>query len=98
MSTRENIRLIARSPYSLTVKKVEKKSDYSICINFFFNSLKKKWIIHFFRPSIFTIHDLFCLLFTIHYKKGPLFTNHYTPSKPSYILPCLNCVQACNEK
>ena len=61
-----------------------KKSDYSLFINFFFNSLKKKGNSLFFRPSIFTIHYFFGSLFTIHYEKGPLFTNHYTPSRPSY--------------
>ena len=62
-----------------------KKSDYSLFINFFFNSLKKLDYSLFLRPSIFTIHYFFGPLFTIHYKKGPLFTNHYTPSRPSYI-------------
>ena len=50
------------------VRKVAKKSDYSLFINFFFNSLKNR-IIHFLGPhySLFTI---FGTLFTIHYKKG----------------------------
>ena len=61
-----------------------KKSDYSLFVNFFFNSLKI-WLIIIFRLSLFTIHYYFGSLFTIHYKKGPLFTNHYTPSRPSYM-------------
>ena len=52
-------------------------SDYSLFINFFFNSLKKLDYSLFFRISLFTIHYFFDSLFTIHYKKGPLFTNHY---------------------
>ena len=60
-----------------------KKSDYSLFINFFFNSLKIGLSINF-RPSSFTIYYIFGSLFTIHYKKWPLFTNHYTPSRLSY--------------
>ena len=47
-----------------------KKSDYSLFINFFFNSLKKLDYSLFFRPLLFTIHYFFGSLFTIHYKKG----------------------------
>ena len=47
-----------------------KKSDYSLFINFFFNSLKKIGLFIIFRPSIFTIHYFFDSLFTINYKKG----------------------------
>ena len=41
-----------------------KKSDYSLFINFFFNSLKYRIIHYFFRISLFTIH-FFGSLFTI---------------------------------
>ena len=71
-----------KTNYSLTIRKVAKKSDYSLFINFFFNSLKKG-IIHKFLGPHYSL--FFGSLFTIHYKKGPLFTNHYTPSRPSSI-------------
>ena len=48
---------------------VAKKSDYSLFIIFFFNSLKNG-VIHYFWHSIFTIHYFWGSLFTIHYKKG----------------------------
>ena len=60
-----------------------KKSDCSLFINFFFNSLKKIGLFIIFKPSIFTIRYFIGSLLTIHYKKGPLFTNHYIPSRPS---------------
>ena len=47
-----------------------KKSDYSLFINVFFNSLKKIGLFIIFRPSIFTIRFFFGSLFTIHHKKG----------------------------
>ena len=60
-----------------------KKSDYSLFINFFFNSLKKGLFI--FRPLLFTILSLcFGSLFTIHYKKGPLFFIPH-PDPQSYV-------------
>ena len=46
-----------------------KKSDHSLFINSFFNSLKILDYLLIFRPSLFTIH-YFGSLFTIHYKKG----------------------------
>ena len=45
---------------------------------FFFYSLKNR-IIHYFRPSLFTIH--FFTHYSLFIIKRPLFTNHYTPSK-----------------
>ena len=51
-----------------------KKSDYSLFIIFFFNSLKNRIIHYFFRISLFTIHYFFRIsLFTIHY-----FLAHYS--------------------
>ena len=71
-----------KTNYSLKKRKVVKKSDYSLFINFFFNSLKKSRIIHYFRPSICTIH-YFLAHYSIFIIKRPLFTNEYTPSRPS---------------
>ena len=66
------------SVYSLKVRKVAKKSDYSLFINFIFKSLKIGLFINF--KTLITHYSLFFgSLFTIHYKKGPLLTNHYTP-------------------
>ena len=48
---------------------MEKKSDYSLFIIFFFNSLKYDYSL-FLRLSLFSIHYFLCSLFTIHYKKG----------------------------
>ena len=64
-----------------------KKSDYSLVINFFFNSLKIGSFI-VFRPSIFTI-PFFGSLFTIHYKKGHyslIIIPHPDPLKYQYIV------------
>ena len=69
-----------------SIKKVAKKSDYSLFINFFFNSLKKTQGYSLFlgpQYSLFTIFLAHYSLFII--KKEPLFTNHYTPSRPSRI-------------
>ena len=64
------------SVYSLKVRKVAKKSDYSLFINFIFKSLKIGLFINF--KSLITHNSLFFgSLFTIHYKKRA--TNHYTP-------------------
>ena len=49
------IHLIKILGYSLIVRKLAKKSDYSLFINFVFNSLKLGLFI-IFRPSLFTIH------------------------------------------
>ena len=46
-----------------------KKSDYSLFIIFFFNSLKNR-IIHYFRPSLFTIHYFFTHYSLFIIKKG----------------------------
>ena len=49
-----------------------KKSDYSLFINFFSNSLKNR-IIHYFRPPLFTIH-----YFWAHYSLFILKKGHYS--------------------
>ena len=46
-----------------------KKSDYSLFIIFFFNSLKNR-IIHYFLRSHYSLFIIFGSLFTIHYKMG----------------------------
>ena len=59
------------------------KSDYSLFINFFFNSFKEFDYSLFLGPHYSLFMIFFGSLFTIHYKIRPLFTNHYTPSRPS---------------
>ena len=49
---------------------MEKKSDYSLFINFFFNSLKKNRIIHYILGLHIHYSLFFGSLFTIYYKKG----------------------------
>ena len=51
------IRLIKILDYSLKVRKVAKKSDYSLFVIFFFNSLKMGLFINF-RPLLFAVHFL----------------------------------------
>ena len=61
-----------------------KKSDYSLLINFFFNSVKKQDYSLFFSPSIFTIH-----YFLAHYSLFIIKKGHYSliiiphPDSPS---------------
>ena len=50
-----------------------KKSDYSLFIIFFFNSLKKIGLFIIFRPSIFTIH-----YFLAHYSLFSIKKGHYS--------------------
>ena len=70
------------------------KSDYSLFINFFLNSLKKIGLFINFWPSLFTIFFAHYSIFII--KKGPLFTNHYTPSRPSSRFSCsMLCSMSC---
>ena len=46
-----------------------KKSEYSIFINFFFNSITNR-IIHYFSGPQYSLFFFFGSLFTSHYKKG----------------------------
>ena len=61
------------SNYSLTVKKVAKKSDYSLFINFFFNSLKNMIIHYFIGPH----YSLF-IIFLAHYSLFIIKKGHYS--------------------
>ena len=58
-----------KTNYSLKVRKVAKKSDYSLFIIFFFHPLKNR-IIHYFRPSLFTIHYFLANFSLFIIKKG----------------------------
>ena len=79
-----------KTNYSLKVRKVAKKSVYSLFIIFFFDSLKNKIVYYFLGPhySLFIIFLAHCSLFII--KKG-----HYSliiiPQLDPHTTHCLQC-------
>ena len=55
-----------KTNYSFKVRKVAKKSEYYLFSNFFFNSLKKKWILFIIFLALVIHYSLFVWLI-VHY-------------------------------